>query len=246
MWLSSSTGSSAFAGEALPFSVNVTNSGDSDSGPVTVSDKLPAANELAGTTCGTTPNCTVSTTTNAVTFTLSSVAAGAELQMSLVSVVRAGRDFYDRASWTGGGCAKLCHAAMLVIPIDPSPVELSSNPPNRSYVATGDLITYTVSISPESDVSGDANLTITDAIPTKLTYVVNSASCGTTPGCTASEAGHTVTFVLAAGSATSTESVSFEALVGKRIGTINDRAAWTGGSCASTCRAGSGTALNAT
>jgi len=247
------TGLSVFAGEALQYNLSVSNASDTASAPVTVVDKPPGADATViatSVTCGSVPNCTFTVTGNAVTFTLSSVEGGASgLEMSFQAMIRSQRVAYDSAKWSGGGCAPWCHANILVNPIVGSPVTLSSNPPNRSFVAAGDQIDYTLTVAPLAYETGASDVVVVDTVPAKTSYLTGSATCGSTLGCTAAEADGIVTFTFTGASfaADSSVDVSFTSVIGKRIGTIKDRGSWTGGTCALlSCKAQPGVDLNAT
>jgi uncharacterized repeat protein (TIGR01451 family) len=254
--LTSSTGSLndfrrvLFPGEIIQYNILVSNTGATPAPYVTVSDPLPLkdAKFITGSpTCGSVPNCTAYVYPHSVVFVLSSVAAGASnLQMSFQMSILPKRDILDLANWTGPGCHRTpsCQTKPLYNRILEPPLVLKANPKNRAKVAVTHTIDFTLTMHSYGYISGEPQIVINtqpitvDAAsdPAGTSYVPGSASCGATPGCTASESSGIVTFTLTPASfpAGANAVMAYAFVNNANTGTLTESATWAGGACPQT------------
>lgn len=238
-----------FPGQVLQYNMVVANSGTTAATDVTVNDHLPTIDATlvpSSATCGTVPDCTVlGVSAGILSFSLSSVAAGSTgLTLSFQMTIEPKRDILDTADWTGGGCPSTCLTNRLLNSIVGPPLNITSNPPNRSRIPAGTTIDFTLTLLPLSYETGDSNVVTTVSPffvdgatdPSATTYVAGSASCGATPGCTASGSSSQVsfTFTSAAFAAKTPISVTYAYVSNITTGTLTASAVWSGGTCTST------------
>jgi uncharacterized repeat protein (TIGR01451 family) len=233
-----------FSQQIVQYNDLVSNAGGASANAVVVTNVVPAAGAIllpGSVTCGSVPSCSWSYSRRTITFGLTSVAAGTGgLQMSFDVRIIQRRNVAAQAYWRGGGCRTACNSNELISPVIPSPLALSSSPPNRGHVDIGGSITYKATLYPYAYVAGDPGIVVTDHVPTGTNYVGGSASCGSTPGCSATASGGNVVFSLSAASFTggSPPTMTFSTVNTLDGATITNRATWTGGECPSgiTCR----------
>ena len=224
-------GATVIAGQATPISYQlaVTNSGGTASGPVTVTDAVPAGSTYvaASASCGATPNCSVMFASGIVTWTLTSVAASSTNNLTFQVKVNAndvnGSTISNHASFTdvnspGCGNAATCATNTVTNPVLSVPaitVTKSEPTPGAGVTVTSGQatpITYQLAVT-NSGGTASGPVTVTDAIPAGTTYVAVSASCGTTPSCGVNEAAGTVTWTLTSVAALTTNNLTFQVTV---------------------------------
>ncbi|MGH9017556.1 MAG: hypothetical protein ACRDY1_07385 [Acidimicrobiales bacterium] len=215
---------------------------------IDITDAIPAdTTYVAGSaTCvtGAPPTCSANESGGTATFTLGTgLAAGASYLVEFAVTVNASAPsgtIPNQASFTGPGCtptapATTCKTNTVYITVPPTVVVTKSA--NTSAVTAGQTtpVTYTLTAANTSPTLATTMPTvITDVVPSGLTYVAGSASCGTiaagkcTPSYSASS--NTVTFTLAAGlGAGDSEAVSFQGTVnGSDTTSILNNADYTG------------------
>ena len=103
------SGTTVNFGQTITYTLAVSNSGSGDSGLVVVTDTIPTGTTYvaASASCGSVPHCTAAEASGVVTFTLTSVAAGASgLDLTFAVTVNAGTvgPVVNTASYTGAGC----------------------------------------------------------------------------------------------------------------------------------------------
>jgi uncharacterized repeat protein (TIGR01451 family) len=198
---------------------------------ITVTDAIPAhTTYVAGSAAclsGPTPVCTANESTGVVTFTVAGgLAAGATYSVSFAVTVDASAPagtIPNTASYTGPGCTPLagattCSTNTVTIKVIVHPVITVSKSANTSAVTAGQTapVTYTLTATNNSSKRTGKATVITDVVPSGLTYVPGSASCGSTPKCTAAfdASTETVTFTLGTHiAAGASESVTFQGTV---------------------------------
>ena len=198
---------------------------------ITVTDAVPAnTTYVAGSAAclsGATPVCTANESAGVVTFTVAAgLAAGANYSVSFAVSVNATAPpgtIPNTASYTGPGCtpvvgATTCSTKTVTFTVFVNPVIVVSKSANTAAVTAGQAapVTYTLTAANTSAVPTNQATVITDAVPSGLTYVSGSASCGSTPSCTTTfdSSTQTVTFTLGSGiAAGASESVSFQGTV---------------------------------
>ncbi len=257
-------GQTVTPGQTAPvtYHLEVTNTGDGDATDVTVTDAIPDGTfYVAGSaSCGTTPHCTVmySSVDDAVTWTLSTVAAGADNILAFrVSVSPAANEtIVNRASFTdvntpqcqAGPMDGTCWTNKVSNPLPPptpkiNVIKAETNPGDNRTVYPGKQIDYTLEVINTGDAAA-ADVIVTDAIPDGTAYVDGSASCGTTPDCTVSYANGTVTWTLSSVAVSADETLTFSVTVTQYAqGTIVNQGSFTNvntpdctaGSTAGTC-----------
>lgn len=228
---------------------------------ITVTDAIPAhTTYVAGSAAclsGSSPVCTANEAAGVVTFTVAGgLAAGATDSVSFAVTVDASAPpgtIPNTASYTGPGCtpsedATTCSTNTVKITVVVNPVIVVAKSANTSAVTAGQSapVTYTLTATNTSSVPTTLPTVITDVVPSGLTYVSGSASCGSTPKCTATfdASTQTVTFTLSAViAAGASESVTFQGTVNATDTTsISNTADYTGNCTptapATTCQAG--------
>jgi uncharacterized repeat protein (TIGR01451 family)/fimbrial isopeptide formation D2 family protein len=128
----------------------------------------------------------------------------------------------------GGGCT------------GPDITVAKSVSPGTVAAGSSTPVVYTLAVTNGGQLPTTLPVTVTDVIPTGLTYVSGSASCGTTPLCSASELGGTVTFTIQApinGGVTDDVSFSTTADATDPVETIDNTATYTGEGCTPTAPA---------
>ena len=238
------SGTTVVPGQNIGYTLTASNAGNAATGQEVVADPIPAGTTyISGSaSCGTVPNCSVAFASNTVTFTLTSVAAGASglaLTFNVTVNANATTTIDNVATITGPGCTTGCSTNHTDNPVASFNVVKSANPVSGSTVTVGQTITYTLSASNAGNAATGTE-TVTDVVPANSTYVAGSASCGTVPHCTAaySSATNTVTFTLstvAAGAAN--QALTFRVTVNNTPTgtTIVNTATVTGAGCTTGC-----------
>jgi uncharacterized repeat protein (TIGR01451 family) len=229
----------------LEYQLTVKNSSGSASSAMTIYDNIPrdATYEANSATCGSTPNCTATFTTNAikvthegaVKFSISSVPGGATEVLSFLVGTRQGslREKIDNvASWTGAGCTRnLCRTNKIAIDVIPRPVQLTALPLNGSTVQTAEAIDYTLSVRNTSGTT-QSNVVVTDPVPANTTYYSGSATCNGAAGCSVSLSGNTLKWTIASvPSRSKSMKLGYSVSVDSDSGNISNTADWTGDLC---------------
>ncbi len=179
---------------------------------MTVTDGIPVGTTyVAGSaSCGVTPICTASFGSGTVTWTLTSVAPSSTNNLTFQVTVNAGDANGSTISNQGNftdvntpGCANAATCATntvsnpVVTAASISVVKSEPTPGAGVTVTAGQSapITYNLKVSNTGATASGAG-TVTDAIPAGTTYVASSATCGSTPNCSANEASGTVTWTI--------------------------------------------------
>jgi uncharacterized repeat protein (TIGR01451 family)/fimbrial isopeptide formation D2 family protein len=239
-------GNPAKPGSTIVYTVKIQNVGDG-AGSAVITDPVPSLVTVDDTsvTCGTltgSDTCSATGTGNNVVIHVT-LAAGDSVSVTFSATVGATvkTDVVNTATITSGPCNTDTGCSSTVTnPVPFITVVKSSSPVTGTTVVPGQTITYTLAVS--NIGSGVADTTVvTDAIPAGSTYVAGSASCGTVPNCTASEATTSadpnglVTFTLTSVAAgASGLDLTFAVTVNATaVGQIVNVAAFTGAGCLS-------------
>ena len=230
------------------YGLDITNTGALDTASaITVTDAIPAHTTYVrgSATClsGATPVCTANESAGLATFTIASpLAAGATYSVSFAVTVDLSAPpgtIPNTAFYTGPGCTTQggCSTNTVTITITSVPVNPAitvSKTADTAAVTAGQTtpVTYTLTATNTSTVPTNQQTVITDVVPSGLTYVAGSASCGSTPACTTAfdATTQTVIFTLGSGIAGHTsESVTFQGTVNASDTTsIPNNATYTG------------------
>ena len=207
-------------GEAIDYSIDVTNAGTA-TGTAVVTDLLPANATLTGT-----PACaavagdgTCALTLRATTLTAKvHLAKGDTAKVAFDAVVSSTdtSSVLDTATITTGPCTGSECSSSVTNPVVVLDVTSSSTPPPRSVVPLATRITYTLTAT-DSGTAPTTPLTLTDTVPRGTIYVIGSATCGGAPGCSVTEATGTIAWsgLFVQPGAAHALSVSFAAVVDK-------------------------------
>ncbi|MGH9919025.1 MAG: hypothetical protein ACRD6W_09180, partial [Nitrososphaerales archaeon] len=240
-----STGPLFGGNSVLEYQLTVHDSGPDPTGTITLTDNTPrdALYDTGTATCGNVSGCSVSVVLNpvkitheaTVTYTIKSVVAGSSPVVSFDVLPRQGslhQKIPDRAHWSGSGCAKrVCLTNLVVVPVVPRPVQLTSLPLNQATVQTGEAVDYSLLVRNKSAVT-QANVTVTDPVPAGTAYVSGSASCRGASGCTASESAGVVHYTIASVSPHSHAiHLVFSVTVTSSSASISNTGTWTGDLC---------------
>lgn len=102
-------------------------------------------------------------------------------------------------------------------------------------------ISYTIAAQNTASTTSTAAVTVTDTVPSALTYLFGTASCSGVPTgvtCSASVSGSTITWTISAGVPTQTTvDLLFQAYAdaGDQAQAVTDTATWSGPGCSSQC-----------
>lgn len=197
----------------------VTNSGGTESTPVTVTDDVPTGTTYVGdsVTCESAPagNCSGSESAGTVTWTLT-VPAGTTYNIGFEVTVDAGdsngstiSNVAEFTNVNSPGCSDAtCSTNTVTNPVlTPASIEVTkseSTPGATDIVVAGTDISYGLAVTNTGGFDS-GSVTVTDHVPTGTTYV--SSMCGTSLGCTVGESAGLVTWVFDSVPAGTTEDV---------------------------------------
>jgi uncharacterized repeat protein (TIGR01451 family)/fimbrial isopeptide formation D2 family protein len=217
------TPSSVAAGSSthVVYTLAVKNSGQlPTTTTVTVSDPIPAGlTYVAGSaSCGTTPSCSAGESAGVVTYSIGAPLYGGVTDTLTFAVTANANDgtgtITNTATVTGPGCSAGATTAPCASSV---PITVTNNAAlllvktaSTGNVTAGQAapVTYTLTVSNPAPANSTTltGATVTDVVPSGLTYVTGSASCGslnggTTPSCSATynSATNTVSYVFGPG-----------------------------------------------
>jgi len=252
----SATPATVVAGSSTPvaYTLAVDNSGTSTStSSVTVTDAAPAGTSLvAGSaTCGTVPSgvtCQASVSGSSITWTISAgVPAGTTIDLGFAVTVDGTTPpgtISNTAQWSGPGCASsTCPTNTTTTTVTSGAsftVDASGSPQTISAGGTTP-VTYTLAVDNSGTSTSTAPVTVTATVPTGLTLVPGTATCGTVPSgvtCQASLSGSSITWTISAGvPAGTTIDVTYQASAdaSDQAGTVTETFGWNGPGCTHAC-----------
>ena len=212
------SGNSVVPGGTIDYTVVVDNVG-SAAGTATVTDPLPANVTLSGTpTCATVATgdtCSVKVTGTKLTIKVH-LASGDSAKATFDAVVKSTdtTTVVNTATITTGPCTSSQCSSTVTNPVVVLSVVKSSTPTPGSVVPRGTKVTYALTLT-DSGTAATAPITLTDKVPAGTTYVSGSATCGSAPGCSATEKTGTVTWtgIIVQPGATNALVVNFQAVV---------------------------------
>ena len=155
-------------GEALPYTITVTNTSTTAATNVTVTDTLPALTTFVSASDGGTHSSGV------VTWTGLSIAAGASKTLTLNATVNAGAT-NGTVLLNTANVAGVVAQDSTTVQTGGTPTFVISKTDNRSTATPGDTLTYVITVTNTSQVNG-TNVTVTDSLPTQVTYLLASDS----------------------------------------------------------------------
>ncbi len=237
----------ATAGQATPLTYTLVaqNQGlSASSGDVTITDTVPTGTTYvtgSAKCVSSSVSCTASEAGGVVTWAIGSgIPGGGTVDVSFAVTVdsSATGQISNVASWTGpgcttaGGCPSTTVVTTLTSPATLTAVKLAG----AATVSAGQAapLPYTIVVTNTGMSPTQVPVTVTDQVPTGTTYTAGSATCGSsTPSCTGSESGGTVTWTIGAG-ITPGQSIDLTfsvAVPATTTGEIANTAAWSGPGC---------------
>jgi fimbrial isopeptide formation D2 family protein/uncharacterized repeat protein (TIGR01451 family) len=241
------------------YTLAVNNSGqEPTTSTVNVSDVIPAGLTYVpnSVSCGTTPSCTPGESNGTVTWSIvAPIYGGVTDDLTFAVTANAGdpsETINNTGLFTGPGCtpkapATTCSTSPVPLIVTNTAAVIVVKTASTGNVTAGQStpVTYTVTVSNPAPAysTTTAAVAVSDVIPSGLTYVAGSVSCGllsttgtlTTPSCipTYTASSNTVTYLFGAGIAAGASfPVTFQATVNAGdTSSITNTATWTGPGC---------------
>jgi uncharacterized repeat protein (TIGR01451 family) len=212
-------GKSVVPGATIDYTILVKNVGTSR-GAATLTDPLPSNVTLSGTpapackTVASGDTCSVKVTGTKLVVTVT-MASKDSAKIVFDAVVNSNdtTTVVNKASITHGPCVSHC-SSTVTNPVVVLTVVKGSSPPPGSIVPPLTKVTYTLTAT-DSGTAPTTPVTLTDTVPAGTTYVSGSATCGTAPGCAASESGGKVVWTPVVVQPGHPITVSFQVIVSK-------------------------------
>ena len=159
--------------QKITYSITVTNNGTAAASNVSVTDNLPSSVTYVSNTA------TAGTTWSAPTWTIPTLAVNGTATLSIVTTVN--------SSLTGTTVTNTASAQSPTTPTVTSSVTTDVSKPNLTILKTAGLttengvqkITYSITVT-NNGTAAASNVSVTDNLPSSVTYVSNTATAGTT------------------------------------------------------------------
>jgi uncharacterized repeat protein (TIGR01451 family)/fimbrial isopeptide formation D2 family protein len=252
-------------GASLDYTVTLTTAGGTVTSPITVTDTAPSLTSVASAaaTCGTMPNgvtCVPSVSNGTVSWTITppagGLAEGTTLTLQFTATVDStagGASLFDAAEITSGPCGTSCASNLVVSKVLLSTTTSSQGNYDVTVVKSVNTagpvpagsttpITYTLTVANGASAPTTAlPFTVTDTVPTGTALVSGSVTCGalsatTTPTCSFTVSGSTITWTIGAGLVAGQQDVlgfSVTVLPTTPPGTVKNTATYTSPNCTS-------------